>query len=110
MDDDELVSVSWGRLLKRTFGTVIIAFNGSEGLEAYKANKIDIVVTDITMPVMNGLDMAQAIQEYDKNSKIIFMTGHNERENMEKMALLGGISLIKPVDMEEFVSTVLSVL
>ena len=38
------------------------------------------------------------------------MTGHNELENMEKMAQIGGISLIKPVDMEEFFEVVLGIL
>jgi len=110
VDDDTVISFSWGKLLERSFGKVYIANNGRDGLQLYKSNRVDVIVTDITMPIMNGLDMVKEIQGIDKDCKIIFMTGHNELEYIEKMTLLGGISLIKPVDMEEFFKVVLEIL
>jgi YesN/AraC family two-component response regulator len=110
VDDDKQISFSWEKLLGRSFGKVFVANNGKDGLETYKAHAIDIVISDITMPVMDGLDMAKALFEYDENCKIIFMTGHNENEYADKLVPYGGIRLIKPVDMEEFFKVVLGIL
>ena len=56
---------------------LFVAENGSEGLELYKKHQPDIVVTDINMPLMNGIEMLKHIRAIDKNtpvnSSIIFL-------------------------------------
>ena len=49
--------------LSRLFEKVLLASNGEEGLALFKNNKIDIILTDITMPKMNGLDMITQIRK-----------------------------------------------
>ncbi|GAE36200.1 response regulator transcription factor [Halalkalibacter akibai] len=54
--------------------------NGKEGLEVIKELKPDIIITDIYMPVMNGLEMIQELKELDVASKVIILSGFNDFE------------------------------
>jgi PAS domain S-box-containing protein len=81
---------------------IIIAKNGKEGLEKFKQNKIDLVITDINMPEMNGLEMAEKIREEDKEIPIITISAHDDRNFFIKSIEIGIDGyLIKPVDYEQ---------
>ena len=60
---------------------VLIASNGVEGLESYSRNRkhIDLIVSDIDMPEMNGREMLGALREFDPNVNIMFLTGLDKR-------------------------------
>jgi len=61
-------------------GNVFIATNGEEGLDIFKENQdINLVLTDITMPKMTGMEMASKIKELNPNVKIIARTSHSEQ-------------------------------
>jgi len=77
------------------------AFNGVEGLEIYKKHKPDIIVTDINMPLMDGLEMAQEIKKLDNEQAIIIMSAFDDKEILLK-ALNIGIDYFtpKPIDMD----------
>ncbi len=76
--------------------------NGEEGLKAYKKIHPDIVITDIMMPKMNGLDMARAIKKINPEQIIVILSAYSETEK-----LLTAIDLeikkyfIKPFDPDE---------
>ena len=76
------------------------AGNGEEGLTVFEKYSPDIVVTDINMPVMDGLQMAQKIRDWNENVPIIVMTGYNEASLMVKGMQIGlDKFLLKPVDL-----------
>ena len=53
---------------------IVTAYNGQEGLEAFQAARPDIVITDVVMPIMDGVEMTKKIRELDPNAKFIFVS------------------------------------
>lgn len=67
--------------LARQVGTVLVARNGAEGLKLCDAGKPDLIITDISMPIMDGLEMVERIRENGHFAPIIFLTGSPEKLN-----------------------------
>ena len=82
VEDEELARTKLAKLLEKLFKSVITAANGSEGLTEFKNDHIDLIISDINMPIMNGLEMLENIREIDKNVPVIFITARNESENI----------------------------
>lgn len=82
VEDDDEVQYELSCFLKKRVGTLYIASNGLVGLESYKKNKPDVVVTDIKMPVMNGLEMAKGIREINQDVPIILITAFTKQESL----------------------------
>jgi diguanylate cyclase (GGDEF)-like protein len=82
---------------------VVTASNGAEGLELYVNNrsKFDLVITDILMPKMNGIDMIDEIRKIDAEVPVIYTTAFNDSEYMKKTIEQSVVSyIIKPIDIE----------
>ncbi|XPV69152.1 MAG: response regulator [Halarcobacter sp.] len=80
---------------------VICAKDGQEGLSIFKAGdkKIDLILTDIKMPKLNGLDMIKKIREIDKDIPIIITTAHQETTFlMQSIELNISAYVLKPID------------
>ncbi len=115
-DDDELrsqMSAMFGELFKQ----VDDAENGEVGLQKYKEKleqthkAYDLVITDINMPVMNGIEMINAIYELDPLQPIIVVSAHNESEYLMELLHVGINSfLIKPVKHQELSTTLYKVI
>jgi len=101
--------------LRKVYGSVIkdivedlhIAENGKAGLKIFNKVKPDLVVTDLNMPEMDGLEMIREIRKKNHNTRIIIMTAHDEKENFLhaiKHRVRG--YLIKPVEREELESQI----
>jgi YesN/AraC family two-component response regulator len=74
------------------------AKDGKEGLELYKTNKHDVIVTDIKMPVMNGFEMSRAIKLINKEIPIIITTAYNDTELLIESIEIGVRQFIlKPI-------------
>lgn len=73
VEDENDVRTFTARLLENLVKQVFVASNGEEGLEVYNncSDEIDLILTDINMPKMNGLDMAAKIKEHDKEKPIV---------------------------------------
>jgi DNA-binding response OmpR family regulator len=84
------------------FHSVVIAKDGEEGLKRFKANKPDIIITDIMMPNINGLEMTKKIKELDELIPIIVLSAHSDKEKL-LLAIDIGINkyFIKPFDPDE---------
>ena len=78
VEDDLSIQVTMSKYLQKFFHKVWSASDGGEGLELFKNNSIDIVITDLSMPVMNGLDMIEKIKEINENQAILITTAHSE--------------------------------
>ena len=77
------------------------AFDGEEGLELYKKYRPDIVLTDINMPNMDGLQMALKIKEIDKDQPIVILSAFDDRETLLRAIQVGIESFVpKPVDID----------
>lgn len=83
------------------------ATNGMEALEIIKENKPDIVITDIKMPQMNGLDMIREVRSLGLKTQFIILSGHNEFSFAQE-ALKNGARqyLLKPIDEDELAKTI----
>jgi YesN/AraC family two-component response regulator len=64
--------------LSRICDNVLEAKDGLEALKVYNAQKPDIIISDIKMPNMNGLELAEEIRKTDKTTPIIMATAHTE--------------------------------
>ena len=77
---------------------VIPALNGAEGLEAFAAHKPAIVITDIKMPGMDGIEVLEKIKEMDADTEVIIITGHGDIDNAIESLKYGASDFInKPV-------------
>ncbi|MDO5045376.1 response regulator transcription factor [Campylobacter sp.] len=102
VEDENRARESMGEIFANEFKKVVTAGNGDEGLKKFKKFSPDIVVTDIAMPIMDGLDMSKEIKEISKNTPIVVLSAFSEKERLLK-AIDVGIDkyLMKPIDMDE---------
>jgi YesN/AraC family two-component response regulator len=99
VEDEESVRNNIAQALRRRIGTVVTAGNGEEGLEQLQLCDPDIVITDIEMPVMNGIDMIKKIRMiYNHHRPIIVITAYKDEEHYTKLA---DAYLFKPVLIDE---------
>ncbi len=102
VEDDEMIRDIFALMLKRYFKEVIIATNGKEGLELFKTRKPDIIISDIRMPIMDGIEMAREIKKIDPSAYIIFVTAFSDSEYLQSALELGAEGYItKPVEKEK---------
>ncbi|MEA1954877.1 MAG: response regulator [Campylobacterota bacterium] len=102
VEDDILVSQSMLNYLKKIFSSVICGFDGLEGLSLYQSQKFDIVITDLSMPKMNGIDMITQIKEQNENQAILITSAHSESEYMFTAMKLGVDGyIIKPFEYKQ---------
>lgn len=85
VDDDVDINRELYDILSLYYKDVKQAFNGKEGLELYKNNKFDILITDISMPEMDGIEMMKNIKEINPEQKFIVMTAHNETQYLTQL-------------------------
>ncbi|NVN91226.1 MAG: response regulator [Desulfuromonadales bacterium] len=99
IEDEAIVRENMLEFLNRRFDKVWVAENGAEGLETYRKKAPDIVLTDIRMPVMGGLEMARAILEFDDKAIIIVTSAHNESNYLLEAIEMGVNNyLLKPLE------------
>jgi len=100
VDDERLIREMVSDMLSDTVGHVSLASNGQEGLDFYlnSLRPIDIVISDQTMPIMQGLDMLEKIKVHNPSQKCIMITAHSEAKFMLR-AIEIGIEhfIIKPI-------------
>lgn len=102
VEDDMGVQKVMAAYLKQLFSEVKTANDGFEGLEVYKKSKFDIVITDLSMPKMNGIEMLKKIRELNAEQAILITTAHNEPDYMIQAIKIGVDGyVIKPFDYEQ---------
>lgn len=101
VEDDPDIREQLALFLRRRVGELFLACDGMEGLEAFCLHSPDIVITDIQMPVLDGLSMAEAIRERNNNVPIIVTTAFNDA-NYFLRAIDIGIDkyVLKPVKID----------
>jgi len=95
------------RLLMSEGFEVLEAANGAEAVERYNVEKPDLVLMDITMPVMDGIDALKAIKAMDDDAKVIMVTALGQR-SMVLEAIRAGAKdfVVKPFQPEKLMEAV----
>ncbi|WP_044416119.1 response regulator [Halarcobacter anaerophilus] len=106
-DEADLVEIITDTL-KKLDANFLSAKNGQEALELIEQNRdIDIIVTDINMPVMNGLKMIEELKKRGFNIPVIIMSAHTETDFINKAKELGVDNyLLKPFDFIKFIDLI----
>ena len=112
VEDDEILNSKLKNIFEVLFNNVISCTNGIDGLNSFissieKNNKIDIIISDINMPQMDGIELLQKIREYDKDIPFIFTTAHSDSKyTLESIKY--GISnyIVKPINVQELIQNI----
>lgn len=78
MEDEEIIREQMSDILRNLFKSVTSAPNGDEGLKLFKSGSYDLVVTDIQMPIKNGLEAAKEIKQISPNTPIVVTTAYSD--------------------------------
>lgn len=112
--DDEIQEREGVRFLIDKYGFPLEtaeAVNGKAALEYVKSHGVDILFTDVKMPYMDGLELAKAVNEYDKNIVIIIFSAYSEFSYAKRACAANAVNyLLKPIEVEEFVSVMREVI
>ena len=96
-------------MLKNFFPDITTAVDGEDGLIKYNSSTFDLILTDINMPKMNGIEMIELIREVSKEIPILILTAANQIDILsktEKFNING--YLLKPIDMPQLIDTLLN--
>ncbi len=100
VEDNPQTQECMGSILEAETKAFYQACNGKEGLILYREKQPDIVLSDINMPEMDGLEMAAAIREIDPLQPIVITSAFNDRETLLKAVNLGIDGFVtKPVNL-----------
>lgn len=108
IDDQAPIRTLLRTVLESVGHTVCEAENGRNGLLLYRERGADLIITDIAMPEMNGLDLIVALSQGSLNVKVIAMSGEQGSEDNLLAAQLLGVrhTLQKPFSMKQLLNTV----
>ena len=116
VEDEENVAIEMKNLLVEIFRKVDMAFDGQEALNCYfnyfKENKkhYDLIISDINMPNMNGIDLSKNIKNINPTQKIVILSAHNEVENLMDLIDVGIEQFIlKPFNYDDFFEKIFKV-
>ena len=109
VEDDEMARELIISGLKPYCELVVGAQNGQEGVEKFKKQGFDIVMSDIHMPVLNGFEMMNEIKRLKPHQKFIVFTSYDSDENLIKSYEQGAtLFLKKPIDIKDLRSMLIS--
>ncbi len=98
-EDNKALQMGTVEYLKRYFGKVYVANNGKEALSLYDKHKIDVLLLDIDMPILNGLDVAEMIRRYNETIPIIILTAYTDTKLLLRATELNLCKyLVKPLN------------
>ena len=90
-------------LLKDLFGTVILARDGEEGLAQFDVHAVDMILTDISLPKLNGIEMLQMIRKEDQNVSMVILSAYGDEDYLVDSIAVGVDGYLKkPIDIDAF--------
>ncbi|MEA1914183.1 MAG: response regulator [Campylobacterota bacterium] len=108
-EDEDNVRSNYVMYLHKYFNVVYEASDGEEALDLYRNKTPDIVILDITMPLIDGLEVAHTIRKNDLKTPIIILSAHSDEKKLLKAVKLQLLDyLIKPIEraeLEEVISS-----
>ncbi|MBW1676985.1 MAG: sigma-54-dependent Fis family transcriptional regulator [Deltaproteobacteria bacterium] len=106
IDDEKVIQDSLVGFLRDMGYPVIYAADGKEGLEIFKKNNVDIIITDLRMPGMDGLSVLKAAKELSGPVELIVMTAYGDMDSAIA-AMRAGASdyILKPIKLKELIAS-----
>jgi len=102
VEDEKEIRENYTRYLKRHFLNIYEASDGESGYKIYKEKKPDIMILDINLPNMNGLELLRKIRVTDQNVKVIMLTAYADTKYLLDAVELKLVKyLIKPISRKE---------
>lgn len=98
VEDEEITRKAIEVILRRRIGGIYLAANGEEGLSMYKELKPDVVITDIEMPIMSGIEMIDEIRKDSEHIPIVVITAFKDEEHYSEKA---NYNLVKPLNKQD---------
>ncbi|MFW6004975.1 MAG: response regulator [Desulfonatronovibrionaceae bacterium] len=103
-DEREFVHTLSERLLMREIGSSIV-YDGEQALARIEKEQPEIIVLDLKMPGMNGIEVLKRVKQTHPQIRLIILSGHGSREDEEKCLELGAAAYLqKPVDIDKLIS------
>ncbi|OPY08500.1 MAG: Transcriptional regulatory protein ZraR [Syntrophaceae bacterium PtaB.Bin038] len=101
VDDDKLLQASLDDILSESYDT-LIAGSGEEALRLFKSRPIDLVLLDIRLPGINGIETLRRMKEIGGEAVVIMMTAYEDVKSVISSMKMGAFDyLVKPLDIEE---------
>lgn len=107
VEDDLIVAKNMKKILDKLFDNVIFAADGKEGLEKFQSNQIDIIISDINMPQLSGINMLKEIKKTEAKIPAMLITAHQELAYYEDaMELNVDAYLNKPINVDKLIEKI----
>ncbi|WP_417327324.1 response regulator transcription factor [Halarcobacter sp.] len=117
IEDNLDVREQLNKLFENFFSNIDVCFNGFEALEEYKKHKTDndnfydLVITDISMPKLDGIELCKEIFKINKEQKVLVISAHTEKEKIAQLNEIGVTHILqKPVEHTSLISTLSSLI
>lgn len=103
VEDNEIARKKTSELLQKIFDDVQTASNGEEGLALYMKHPFDLVISDIVMSKLNGLEMVNAIKQVHKPQRVVFLSSYSDINFLTQAIELGVDGFVfKPLEHQKF--------
>ena len=110
VEDDEAREATY-KLLTNFFNDITIAVDGQEALDKISENSYDLILSDISMPNVNGLQMLEIIRNDNNQTPVIFLSAYDNSEYFTKAIKLGvEYFILKPINLEQFTNAISKVI
>lgn len=107
IEDEASIRLLYDKLLTQNGHVVVTASDGLEALKKIKQREFDLIITDLIMPVMEGLETIREVKKLYPNQKIITVTGRTDSQYLDAARLFGAKRVLtKPVSLRHLLDEV----
>lgn len=108
-DELELQTVTYN-FLEDFLGKIVVASNGEEALIIFEQEEFDLIITDINMPKLDGLEMMKLMKKKKPDIKVIVTTAYNHKEKIDEFFDAGmNEYIMKPIDFTKLMKTIIKI-
>jgi CheY-like chemotaxis protein len=111
VEDNRVDRLILKSMLKQYFDVIVEAKDGQDGIQKYKKERFDIVLTDIMMPNMNGIELIKKIKKFDRCQHIAVISSANDSDKLIELIDLGiNTFILKPLDKDIILTKIANLL
>ncbi len=98
VEDEDGTRVNIVKTLRLKYEKVLEASNGEEAYKLYKEHKVDLIISDLQMPKMDGVELVKKIRQEDNDTPVVIISAYSDKEKLQEMAKLNIVEYaIKPL-------------
>jgi len=110
VEDDKNARETTLKLLDNFFNNITIAIDGKDGIEKFKTKKYDLILSDINMPNISGLEMLKNIRKLDTDVSVLLLSAHNDSDYfLEAIELDVDGYILKPLVSKQFIKVLFKI-